>query len=86
MIFYDFVANFSNSSSIQIMFFKISLKTFTLILLLNISYTIFVVCNIGHPCLTRNDVTLIKNNERTNFTNKRHNDQFSKFFLKDKIS
>jgi len=68
------------------MFFRISLKTFTLILLLNISYTIFVVCNIGHPCLPCSDVTLIKNKGKSNFTNKRYNEQFSKFFLKDKIS
>ena len=68
------------------MFFRISLKIFALILLLNISYTIFVVFNIGHSYLTRSDVTLIKNNEKSNFTNKRHNDQLSKTFLKEKIS
>jgi len=50
------------------------------------SYTIFVVCNIGQTCLTRSDVTLIKNKGKSNFTNKRYNEQFSNFFLKDKIS
>ena len=80
------VANLSNSPNLQNMFFKISNNIFALILLLNICHIAFVICNVGHSCLTRSDETLFKNNERANFTNRRHNDQFSKFFLKDKIT
>ena len=62
-----------------------SLKIFALTFLLNESYIMLVLCNIGHSCLTRSDVTLLKSNERANFTIKRHNDQFSKFFSKGQI-
>ena len=68
------------------MFFRITNNIFALILLLNTCHTIFVILNVGHSCLTRSDVTLFRNNDRANFTNKRINDQFSNFFLKDKIS
>jgi len=65
------------------MFFRMSNKIFSLILLLNISYIICFFCNIELSCSIRSDVTLIKINERTSFTNKSHNDQFSNYF-KDK--
>jgi len=51
-----------------------SLKIFALILLLNIRYLTFVVCNIGPSCLLRSDVNILKSNERANVANKRHND------------
>ena len=59
-----------------------SLKIFAFIFHLSESYIMFVLCNIVHSCLTHSDVILLKNKERANFTNKRHNEQFSKFFSK----
>ena len=79
------VSNLSISPCLQNMFFRMSLKIFALILLLNVIYIIFVVFNIGHLCLTHSDVTLLKSNQRANFKIKRHNDQISKFFSKGQI-
>jgi len=64
------------------MFFRIANNMFASILLLNICHIIFVIFNVVHSCLTCSDVNLFKNNERANFTNKRHNDQFEKIFSK----
>ena len=38
----------------------------------------YVICDIGPSCLTRSDVTLLKNIEREIFKNKSHNDQLLK--------
>jgi hypothetical protein len=72
----------SNSPKFQNMFFRITNNTFALILLLNICHTIFVIFKVGHSCVTGCYVTLFKNTERANFTNKGQNDHFSKFFSK----
>lgn len=45
--------------SLQNMFFRIPIKIFSLILLMNIRYLVFVICNIGPSCLLSCDVTLL---------------------------
>jgi len=54
-------------------------QNISLNVLLNIIYLTLFFCNIGHSCSTRRVVTLIKNNERGNFTFKRHKEYFSNF-------
>jgi len=78
------VANLSKSPNLPNMFFRISNNTFALILLLNICHIIFVIFKVGHSCLTRSYVTLFKNTEKANFTNKGQNYHFWKFFSKGK--
>jgi len=45
--------------NLQNKLFRISLKIFALILLRNIRYLMFVICNIGPSCLVCSDVTLL---------------------------
>jgi len=42
----------------------------------------FILYDIGPSCLPRSDVTLLKNNEGENDSNKRHYYQLLKFFSK----
>jgi hypothetical protein len=40
-----------------------------------------VICDIGQSCLQLSGVTLLKNVERENVANNKHNDQLSNFFF-----
>ena len=44
----------------------------------------FIMYDIGPSCLPRSDVTLLKNNEGENVSNKRHYCQLLKLFCKGK--
>jgi len=46
-------------------------------------YIMFIICDIGPSCLPRSDVTLLKNNEGENVSNKRHYYQLFKLFPKE---
>jgi hypothetical protein len=82
MLYVSGVENLSNSPTLQVKFFRISLKIFSLILLLYICYIIFDICDIGPSFLPRSDVTLLKNTESAKVSNKKHNDELSKFSSK----